>query len=438
MMNSNNTKQYYQLRQLNKTGKPWGIWGSGATGMAAATFLTSRGEPVILYDDKPLSCEKIKELSGVTLASSLDHFLQTAGVIIASPGIDRRILKNFPDVKSSFVEELDIFATFVRTPVIAVTGSLGKTTVVRGLAHILASCGKRIAVGGNIGVPMLSLIDTAHEYDYIILELSSFQLEDIKSFAPNIALWTNFWPNHLDRHGTLEQYWQAKARITLFQKETDIFIRGPQLTQQNQPLNTQAHLIDAPAYHEATHLVTHPDNYALWHLVLHLIVPEKKDCLNELLGDFAPDDHRQQVVKILNGVSWINDSKATIPAATDAALARYAHKKVHLLVGGMSKGVDRQTWIAHLKERAPNIVTLYCFGKEADMLAAAAQAQGCPAFSFHTLEEACVAAHVQAQAPDIVLLSPGGASFDLFKDYQERGNIFCSLVEKLNQEKTIL
>src|SRR3984957_692670 len=195
------------------------IWGLGKVGMSAARFLQEQGATIIGID-KNTELNIDNSLFGTIVAeSSKDIELQCADYIIASPGVDVR--NSYHRYHQKWVTELDLFYHFWKKPIYAVTGSIGKTTVTHLLGQLLQRLGCNVAVGGNIGTPMLDFVQYKDKYDAILLEVSSFQLEHCTSFAPDLAIWTNFIPNHLDRH-TIDEYFEAKTQILTHQKPAQL------------------------------------------------------------------------------------------------------------------------------------------------------------------------------------------------------------------------
>ena len=180
-----------------------GIWGYGLVGQSAARFLSSMGAFIYIFDDT------VKQ-SDFPPLSSRQELLETTDMILPSPGIDVRPYHAL--YSGIWLSELDIFHAYFRKKIIAITGSVGKTSVTHGLNFVLQKAGMRTIAAGNIGLPCLSLISHQNEYDAVVLEVSSFQLEHCIQFAPDVAIWTNFYPNHLDRHGTMENYFLAKKK----------------------------------------------------------------------------------------------------------------------------------------------------------------------------------------------------------------------------------
>ena len=369
------------------------------------------------------------------------------------------------------IEEVDLFYKEWKKPIIAVTGTVGKTSVVHLLSEILAHNGKNVATGGNIGTAMLDLLSQTAEY--ALLELSSFQLERADAFTPEIAIITNIYNNHLDRHGTFEKY--VLAKCNLIKKQTSqqktlvpwvlrTTIRAltdrpiayfscqavtPQDVAELHPHDT-LYTLQASQVHEDNEqqcpvnlvqisrggqkLVYGPITLpALSHRENWLVLLATCDLLsisNEALSlpPVTLPAHRLEKLRTKNDITFYNDSKATIIESTLAAVEQLNSKKIHLLLGGLSKGVDRSSLMQQFKGKVASII---CFGHEAEILYEACQNSSIPVYKNFTLEDAFNTALTVARPGDIVLFSPSGSSYDLYNNYKERGDAFAALVKQL-------
>lgn len=430
----------------------------------------------------------------------LTEFIKNNDYIIASPGVD---LGEYKEFSHKFLCELDFFSEFFYKPLIAITGSLGKTSITKILGKLISSLmllprhqkdaasaqlsqalqfsekiKLKAVIGGNVGIGMLDLVQQQDPYDIGVLELSSFQLELSKKFTPDIAVWTNWYPNHFDRHITPENYFEAKFNVLRFAKEHQVALLAAELfaTTMGKELNERLASLRSTLYlytsgpldldfvstikrdafyffytdngwltkatieHGAVvastkivhtgHLpdITFLQNWCAIVGVLHILsidVNNLHDFLSTHQDDLLDDHHhRVEHCGTVRGIDFYNDSKSTIMEATIAAVDRMAlHKRpVILITGGLSKGVDRSDAMAKLQEHAA-IKKMYCFGKECPVLAGAC--------TYQTLEQVIQDVKKTMQAGDIVLFSPGGASYDLFKNYGHRGMVFKDLVKAL-------
>ncbi len=444
---------------MDFTSKKIAIWGLGIVGKAAVRFFHKQNIAVDIMEKRELSSEEqrflIDHKATFSKQTDVPTFLAAHDMCLASPGIDLRPYSAYHD---RFVTELDIFQQFWTKPIIAITGSVGKTTTTYLLSQLLSKS-MRIATGGNIGIGMLDLLLEQNNYDCALLELSSFQLEANSSFAPTLALWTNFYANHLDRHMSAEEYFKAKAQIFLKQagyahaivplaEQKKIRSLAPERPfiwcSTTPPADDQVEPCDSVYYLENNHIMCKKE--AVKRIICSvdllpklsfvenwLFIVAALDTLNipvvPLLhkqSELHVPEHRLEKVAVINGATFYNDSKSTIPMATMAALNNFEGKPIVLFIGGISKGVDRSPFVTLL---AGKVKMLYCFGKEARQLCDIARSVGINSFVHETLEDAVKHCMKQIENGDIVLFSPAGASYDLFKNYEERGTRFKALIK---------
>ncbi|BDC34509.1 UDP-N-acetylmuramoylalanine--D-glutamate ligase [Candidatus Dependentiae bacterium Noda2021] len=440
-----------------------GIWGLGIVGKSAVRFFSKKKNSIVVYDQKQLSLSDLEFLSLHNArfhTGTVEEFLAGCDAVLPSPGIDLRPYAAFNKI---FINELDIFASEYHKAIIAITGSVGKTTVTHLLSHLLVQSGARVITGGNIGTGMLDLLDhpDASSSDYCVLELSSFQLELCKTFAPHLALWTNFFPNHLDRHGTLHQYFLAKCNILRHQTSTDHALvplaLAQELCAQYGTRSFNYFSATVPTQQEIAQL-TKQDT--VFYLDNNAIMKLHNDCVMDIgntthfssltfaanwltlyaachiLGITTSFDrittitlpsHRLEKTATVHGVDFYDDSKATIPESTIAAIQQLSRKPIVLFLGGISKGVDRSTLIKHMPLSVKHVI---CFGREAEQLFAWCKEYGFSASVHSSLEEGFTTCLQYVAPGDQVLFSPAGASYDLFNNYQERGTQFKKLVQQ--------
>jgi UDP-N-acetylmuramoylalanine--D-glutamate ligase len=436
-----------------------GIWGFGVTGKAMLPFVAREARAVGVMEKRTLTPEE-KELllthhAALYTQEQIAQFFTDHDVVLPSPGIP---LHQFGDYKKRCISELDLLAAFYHRPIFAVTGTIGKTTVTALLGHLLSQHFS-LFVGGNIGTGTFELLNNPHAYELALLELSSFELQLNRSFAPALALWTNFYPNHLDYHTDEDDYFAAKCNILMHQSvnglhlvplalaprlpatkgqraffhpteptapqrmhighdETLYFVHNSLLYKEQK--GTKQTVIDLSAYPQPTY----QDNCALVASALDLLgLPVTRTY--QAIETFQAHDHRLQKVATKNGIDFYNDSKSTVAQATVAAVEQLQGKPIILLLGGLSKGINREPLIAQLSGKVQAIV---CFGAEAAQLA-----QWCLQYHIKhtvakTLEEAVDQAKQIAASGAQIVLSPAGTSYDLFKDYKERGKRFIELI----------
>lgn len=453
---------------MNLSEKKIGIWGFGIVGKSLVNYLHSKNYKISVLEKKrfdQLSQEdqfflKEKQIPYFDQETCLQMFLDENDFILPSPGVD---LRAFNEYKHKWLSELDIFYLNFQKPIIAITGTVGKTTVTHFISELLKAKGIKAICGGNIGIGMCDLILMQDQIDYVVLEVSSFQLELCKLFAPNLAIWTNFYPNHLDRHDGMEAYFDAKFNVLsqqdvvqkallpfdiideikkkspknqlsffanskpadeqlkkLDSNETLFYIEDNFIIKKNG--DTVSQLVDCSSLSAVTFLQN-------WLIICAALELENIDLKNigQLSSNLMLSEHRMEKFVTINGVDFYNDSKSTIPDSTIAAVNKLQGQNIILFLGGLSKGVDRSNLIAAMKNKVTNII---CFGKEADKLKNLCDANKIPSFSCSTIENAVNQCFNIVKPNDKVLFSPSGASFDLFANYKERGIKFKELIIK--------
>lgn len=440
--------------------KKVGIWGLGVVGRAAVQLLSSQNAHVTVCDKRLLQSEERDFLISchanfIEEQSNLNSFLHEQDYILPSPGVDTRAYQQY---QHKFIAELDIFAILCTKPIITVTGSIGKTTVTSLLGQTLNQQNISTLIGGNIGIASFNLLNHQEHAHYIVLEVSSFQLERVKYFAPQLAIWTNFYPNHLDRHSTADEYFKAKCNNIAHQKSTQQALVPLAIADKLPPTCSVLSFFSSikPTQQQFEQYENHTlffiqdkkivvhvtrEEYILAHLdelpslsfasnwlvvcaALYLLDALPKKFENK----YQLPEHRIEKITTSNNIAFYNDSKATIPEATLAAVIQFAGKPIHLFLGGLSKGVDRSLLIKQLKN---NVHFIYCFGKEAELLLSFCEQEQIPACATTTLDEAFNRCIQQLTAGDVVLFSPSGSSYDLFNNYEERGTYFKKLVDNL-------
>lgn len=442
-----------------KQKKTLGIWGFGIVGKAAYHYFYSRGYLVEVFNQKPFLPQEralfIKNDTPCYWGDDPTNFLQQHDYIMPSAGID---LRPFAEYKNKFISEVDFFDQHFKKPIIAVTGSVGKTTVVHILDHLFKQLKKTIVCGGNIGKSLFSLLDTPEKNNGALLELSSFQLELCTTFAPDVAIITNVYPNHLDRHGNLDNYFAAKYNIIKKQNKnqkalvhldlaTTILAHKPKSSCYFFSLRppTQKQKTYGPIFYyndgiikliknSTTHIITKhiPDvgfteHWLIVYSTLHILNINSSNVVT-YAKNIPALEHRLEKVATINGATFYNDSKATTPASTLAAVNNFAGNKIILFLGGLSKGADRAPLIKQLKNAVKKVV---CFGKDAHLLHKLCIKNEINSCAFTTLEQAFTESIKKLEPNDVVLFSPSGSSFDLFDNFAHRGTVFKTLVQKI-------
>lgn len=444
-----------------------GVWGLGIVGKSVVKYLAQKDNQLELIheiqvtDKREPNQEEQELLNKYDIDfinyADLEKFLNNNSKIVASPGID---LRNYNNYKDKFISELDLFYTeWHKTPdrqIIAITGTAGKTSVTHLLDSIFKSYNKSIATGGNIGTAMLDLLEN-RSAEAALLELSSFQLEQAKEFVSDLAIITNIYPNHLDRHNSFEDYmhaklslifnqsknqkalipWELKDKVLNLDKQINFFTIQD-ITQedlknlgQNIIYTLKNNFIVKLSDKTETTLINInllPDiSYKINWLIITATLDILGLDLNKLtqIKDINIPEDRLELVDTINNIEFYNDSKSTLGESTLAAVDKFKNKNIYLFLGGVSKGVDRTEFIYKLKNKIKSAI---CFGQEAKDLADKCKKAQIEAYSFDNLPDAFNKCLSITKPGDIVLFSPSGASFDLFKNYHERGQAFKKLV----------
>jgi len=428
---------------------PWLVVGLARSGASAARLLWARGEPVICVDSgDPAEAAELREVgmevwTGVTGLAELERaraVVKSPGVPPSAPVVARAVERGIP-----VCGELELGWRLLERPFVAVTGTNGKTTAVELLGEIWRAAGREVALAGNVGTPVTALADGLPAGATVICEASSYQLHDAVAFAPEVGLILNLTPDHLAWHGTLEAYGGAKLRLFEHQHpglaavgprdllaqaggearrvvvgpETgdDLALRDGALWWQGEPL-IGLDEIRLPGAHNAWN--------AAGAAAAALAAGIGTGPVAAALRTFAGVEHRLEEVRTLDGVTWINDSKSTNIASTTVALDTFA-APIHLILGGQGKDQDFTTLRGAIRAR---VVAVHVIGEDAGRIAD--DLDGTVPISVDgDLEAAVRAARGTARGGEIVLLSPAGASFDQFADYEERGRAFKALVTAL-------
>ncbi len=440
------------------------VVGLGITGLSVVRYLLQQGIIPTVVDSRqqPPGLDQLHQdvqrqwpqLQIVCGAHAFDN-LQVATHLIVSPGVSLKTAEiNQASLAGiSILNDIDLFADAASAPIIAITGSNGKTTVTTLVGKMIESTGRTAAVGGNIGTPVLDLLQST-EPDVYVLELSSFQLETTRHLQPAAAVVLNISADHMDRYDDLEDYARAKARIF---NDAEVIIDNfnqpsfSQLGNTNQNSNNQRYfgvtenkschfrlgLIENHewlfAYEQPLMPVSevamqgrHNLSNALAALALVDSVDMQTKATLDVLRQFSGLPHRMEAVRELNGVQWINDSKATNIGACEAALLGMT-KRVILIAGGDGKGADFSELSTTVNTKVSELIVL---GKDADRLQIALHAF-VNIHRVNTIEQAVKLAADLAQSDDVVLLSPACASLDQFENYQARGDAFIHAVMEL-------
>ena len=442
---------------------PFLVVGLARSGAAIATVLTERGETVIGVDSGSPEEAAGLERAGVEVSLGVDgtRQLDRARTLVKSPGVpqDAPVVEAARERDIEITGELELAWRLIPNAFCAVTGTNGKTTTSELIAHLYRTAGRPVVVAGNVGTPLASLVGAVDPEAMVVCEASSFQLEDTSYFSPECAVFINLAKDHLDRHGTLESYLAAKLRIFANQGNDDVAVyNGDTKELRGRDLGGCGRLVRfCPAEGEAADpdcelslrdgvifaadepliradelqlLGSHNVENAMAAAAAALASGLPRDAVAEGLRSFPGVRHRLERVREREGVLWVNDSKATNVASALAGIRAF-DDGVRLIAGGRPKQESFEPLAPVVAERC---VACYLIGEAAERMAAelapAAEA-GVEISDVGTLERAVEAAARDAKEGEVVLLSPACASFDAFKDFEERGERFRELVEAL-------
>src|SRR5579862_4536028 len=447
---------------MELNGKRVLVVGLGKSGVASALFLKKHGAKVSVSDTK--SGDELRNEIPVLLDHGItvetgghgDRTFRGQDLIVVSPGVpvDAPPLVQARSLGENVIGEIELAAQFLPGPIVAITGSNGKTTTTTLVGEIMTAAGFPALVGGNIGTPAISLAERATPGTVIVLEVSSFQLETIQTFRPKVAVVLNVTPDHLDRHRTLEVYVNAKARIFENQQGSDFavlnaddptcvamaartrakvfwFSRQKEVEQGAWVRDGNIVFRDERGQQEVLEVSEIPLKGA--HNLENVLAPV---CAGVLMGcapekiqhavhNFKAVEHRLEFVATIRGVDYYNDSKATNVDATIKALESFP-ANIHLILGGKDKDSDYTQLNPLLRERVKRVYTI---GAAAGKIES--QIKGVEVDHVDTLETAVRHASAAATAGDVVLLAPACASFDQFQNYEHRGKVFKEVVHAL-------
>ncbi|MFP3915736.1 MAG: UDP-N-acetylmuramoyl-L-alanine--D-glutamate ligase [Actinomycetota bacterium] len=426
------------------------VLGAGVSGMAATRLARRHGHAVTVFDEAVVPQASLLGMGvGVVTGGWDPGLLEGVDLVVASPGFPERSLPVVDALEAGIPiwSEIEFgWRLAGNRPVVAVTGTNGKTTVTRLTTEILTGSGMRAVAAGNIGTAFSDVVED--DWQLAVVEMSSFQLRFIDRFHPVGAAVLNVATDHLDWHGSAEAYRAAKARIFQRQTPDDLLVfdvDDPGAAAVVRPAEARLHPVSAtrrppggsgveggnlslpgmsiPLEEMGSTDPAHVVDQAAA-AVLALDRGASAEAVRSSLRSFSPSPHRRTLVATVGGVQYVDDSKATNPHAALAAAAAYP--SVVLIAGGLAKGLDL-TPLAHI----PNLVALVGIGTAGPELARAARDRG---YTAGTMEEAVGRAASLAQPGDTILLAPGAASFDQFGSYAERGDSFVAAVRRLERQ----
>jgi UDP-N-acetylmuramoylalanine--D-glutamate ligase len=449
---------------MDLKGKKVLVVGLGKSGLAAALFLRRRGARVTVSDIR--SAEALaKEIPALIEAGIMvetgGHGLLTfrrQDLIVVSPGVplDTPELAQVKSFGLPVIGELELAARFIKGKMLAITGSNGKTTTTALVGEILQKAGLPTLVGGNIGVPVVTLIEQSTDETWSVLEVSSFQLETTVEFHPAIAVILNITPDHLDRHGNFENYALAKERIFAAQDKNDSLVLNADNARTAEAASRSTarvywfsveHSVAQGAWLEEGNVVYRPAPEAATEIVMPLkgiplkgahnvenvlaavaaarLAGASAGAIRQAIESFQAVEHRLEYVATHNGVDFYNDSKATNVDATAKAVAAF-DSGIHLILGGKDKDSDYTLLATLLRARVRAVYTIgAAAAKIESQLRGVVSIESC-----ETLDNAVIAAASAARPGEVVLLAPACSSFDQFENYEQRGRAFKELVSE--------
>ncbi len=451
-------------------GKKALVLGAGRSGIASAKFLAERGAVVALHDQKDVTewtdaARSLKVTHNVGLLSGKipSWLLDQVDLVVISPGVPTNTVPaRYVDRKDGeVIGEVELASRFLRGRIVGITGSNGKTTTTALIWEILRNAGIESQVGGNIGTPLMSLVNSVSDDGWTVVELSSFQLETIRAFRPNVGICLNVTPNHLDRYDGFQDYAAAKHRLFMNQTAEDVAVLNAddEITaswagglKANVVMFSVTKILDEGLFLRGADLVyrangkekilttrddvflrgLHNIENVLAAFAAGLACGASPESIRETVREFKGVEHRIEFVAEIEGVKFYNDSKATSVDATSKALEALAGPagKTVLILGGRGKSAP----YAPLKDLIESSVrALILIGEDADNIES--QLAGTSEIMrADSIEEAAAKGFETAERDDSVLLAPACASFDMFAGFEERGTAFKSAVKHLKEK----
>jgi len=451
---------------MKVAGKKVLVMGAARSGIACAKFLAKRGATVALNDAKPLESWNAEALAlksegfGLLPGEAPGWLLDQIELVIVSPGVPAKSIpiRYAERAGAEVIGEVELASRFLQGRILAITGSNGKTTTTTLIGEFLKNAGVPTQVGGNIGTPLISLVESSREDGWTVAELSSFQLETIKEFHPAVAAVLNVTPNHMDRYESLTDYAGAKHRIFMNQEADDLailnaddeivsswatglraqvvrfsvkqeldeglFLRGSEIvsrTKDGESVLLQRDEMKLRGLHNVENVLAA--------LAAGLACGAAPDSMRETLKSFAPVEHRLEFVSELNGVQFYNDSKATSVDATLKALEAFGDEpgKIILILGGRGKKAPYLPLAPLIRDNARKLILI---GEDAQTIAGELGEFAAAEFAAD-MKEAVRLSFESAQPGDIVLLAPACASFDMYDSFEHRGRVFKEEVQSL-------
>lgn len=441
------------------------IIGAARSGVASAEYLLSIGKEIVISDMNTKLAEDVETQLGHASVSYVwgkqpDVAALQPELIVMSPGVPLSIP---PVVKARelgipVISEPELAFRYSDVPFVAITGTNGKTTTTTLTAFLLEKEGRKVVAGGNIGLPLISQCPQMSANDIVVAEMSSFQLESVDSFCPKVAVVMNLTPDHLDRHKTMEAYAAAKANIfknqgpeeyLLLNKDDAIVAAMAAGAKSRVYYFSQQEILEEGIWLEDGNLVyrldkngapqvlipaaeigivgSHNWQNAMAASLAALLMGQQPEIIAERLRAFKGVAHRMEPVATIDGVLYVNDSKGTNPDSTEKALGSYGERSIVLIAGGRNKGSDMAVLVPLMRAHCRCVVLV---GEATGDFIDAFERTGYTAYvCADSFEDAVAKAREMAQSGDVVLLSPACASWDMFDNFEQRGDLFKELVK---------
>ena len=438
------------------------ILGGGESGAGAALLAKQQGYDVFLSDYGKLKPKHeeilIQNEIAYEVGKHTEDLILNANLVVKSPGVPKKakIIQSLREIGIPIVSEIEFASRFTDNNIIAITGSNGKTTTTSLIAHIFEKDGFKVGLGGNIGNSFAKMVTHDTDFDLYILEISSFQLDDIETFKPNIAVLLNITPDHLDEYNySIDEYADAKFRITENQTEEDFFIYNAddEITRKimnNKQIRAKKLAFSLEDKEQAAYAddinfnINYPDKFdmkveeigligkhnvsnSLASALTANILKVRKQAIKDSMIDFEAVEHRLEKVMHIHGIQFINDSKATNVNSTFYALESMKTPTIWI-VGGKDKGNDYTPLIPYVKKKVKAIV---CLGLDNSKIVKEFTPYCDQIIETDNMKDAVNTAYLLGKNGDTVLLSPACASFDLFENYEHRGQLFKNEVKQL-------
>lgn len=444
---------------MEVAGKKVLIIGAARSGVAAARFLVEQGAIVALNDQKPLekwSAEalELKELKvGLLPGEPPSWLLDQVDLVVVSPGVPANIIpiRYAERAGAEVIGEVELAARYLKGRIVAITGSNGKTTTTSLIGELLRNAGLTVQVGGNIGKPLISMVESSRDDGWTVAELSSFQLETIKTFRPAIAIVLNVTPNHMDRYETFNDYAAAKHRIFMNQTEEDVAVLNaddPTVSSWENGLRAKVMRFSVRQELERGVFLQNGELVFRWDegeqdllrvsemklrglhnvenvaaaFVAGIAAGASIESMRETVKEFNPVEHRLEFVDEIKGIRFYNDSKATSVDATLKALEAFADDagQVVLILGGKGKKAPYAPLAPLVRDKVRKLILI---GEDTETIANELGEQA-PFERANDMKDAVAKSFAAAEKGDLVLLAPACASFDMFESFEHRGKVF--------------